>query len=480
MLKILLHINNDEGFCLINRLQSEGHIVHVWLESEEYEKLYDGIVEKSFEEEYALDFEPDVIVFDSTGDGPLADKLERKGYMVFGAGKFNDQIEDDRDFGLSLMKKAKIMVPPSVEFKSIDKAIDFVKKNQKRYVLKVNETGGNYFPAYVSKGVEDMIVALEHQKEEKLMVESEGFILQEFIKGYEISIEGWFNGKEFIPELYNHCLEDKNFMPGNLGPSIGNAGCIIAGGNNIDPKSIAEMEKLVPYLRKNDYRGAIDLAFIVDDKNNYWGLEFCARIGYVSIEPLMEVYDGDFGELLYAIVTGNYPSGRIADEFGIGVRLTIPPYPMEIPIGTNEKLKRQILDNIGKCSRNLRILGCDDFYDSCYLSGIKMGDDGSIRVAAESGYLGAVCARAKTIDKAQKIVYDRLDKIILPDKQYRIDIGDRAKEWFKEKGKVVEENKLSEDSIASLSIGQKMEMQPIEIEDPGFYTPRIFSRGFNR
>ena len=440
MLRILLYIVDDEGTCMINRLQEEGHEVVAYFNNESFKELYDNLVNKVSSLKEGLEFDPDVIVFDATGCGEVADKLKKQGYCVFGGGSYHDRIENDRKFGLELMKKAGIQIPPTWNFNSTKDAMKFIQNKQDRYVLKLNETAG-YFPAYVSKVVEDLVITLEHLSSENLFDDSNGFVLQKFIEGYEISIEGWFNGEVFLPKCYNHCLEDKNFMPGGHGPSIGNAGCIIAGGKNVDEQTINELEKLVPYLQENDYRGAIDIAFIKDKDDVLWALEFCARIGYVSIEPFMEVYDGDFGELLMAIASGEDVDGKVMDQFGIGVRLSIPPYPMEIPKNISDKDKKMIMDKVGRNCVNLRILGYEDFISSCYLAGIKADENGNWMVATRSGYLGAICARALTIDKAQKIVFERLDNLILPDKQYRIDIGDRAKEWFAEKGRIVKKDK---------------------------------------
>lgn len=64
--------------------------------------------------------------------------------------------------------------------------------------------------------------------------------------------------------------------------------------------------------------------------------------------------------------------------------------------------------------------------DGIHLEDIKY-TNGEYRVAGETGEVLVVTGRGETMRAAQQQAYDRADDIILPNKFYRSDIGDR---WY--------------------------------------------------
>jgi phosphoribosylamine--glycine ligase len=475
MFKILIHSTKGTGSFVVNRLQKEGHDVTLFISNEQELECCDGMVNKIYDLD-EIDEDTDVIFFDDVDCGEDADALKKKGFLVIGASKFNDKIENDRKYGFEIMKKMGIQIPPTYDFDDLDEGIEFIKDNPDRYVIKVDDAEAKY-TSHVGKDAEDMINVMTHMRD-KSLVEG-GFILQKFVDGYEISTEGWFNGKEFIPGLFIHDIEQKKFLAGDLGPTTGCEGSILFGGKHLDEELVANLVKMTPILKKYSYKGAIDLNVIKDKKGNIWALEFCGRVGYICLENWLELFDGDFGELLYDVASGGGLDYELSDDICIGVNISVPPYPVEFEKHLEEEVLKEVKDVLGKRCYGIEVSGFEDFEDSCYFSWIMRDEeDNKIKLVTKDGYIGAVCARSSSIDKCQTIIYDRLDKINLPSKQYRIDIGDRAKEWFKEKGRIIDDKKLSEESIAPLSIRQKMEMQHVEIENtiPNRY--RRFSRGF--
>lgn len=430
MLKILLHTNSGQGLVLIDRLQSEGHDVTLFFKGLNSKfKVMDGIVKKVSSLEEGIKTKPDVVVFDYVTESEDAEKLKKMGIPVFGAGKFNDDIELKRDYGLEVMQSVGIDIPETIKCKSFDEAIDYVKNNQKRYVVKINDNDSCY-SSYVSSDVDDMLNMLEHFKNEKVANDKKGLILQEFIDGFEISIEGWHCGKSFLEGLYNNTIEEKKAFNDNLGPTVGSSGSVLLSNKDINPIFIDIISKMNNILIENDYRGAIDINFIFGYDGVPKALEFCGRIGYVAIEPFMEFYPGDFGELLCEVANGGDNHKALMNKKVIGVSLTAPPFPLDLPMSMDIKQRDEISEILSRKSNNLRITGWEDFSDSCYFSDVWLDNDRNLRVMTMTGNIAAVCATGDTINKAQELVYDKLDKIKLPNKSYRTDIGDRAVRWI--------------------------------------------------
>ena len=130
------------------------------------------------------------------------------------------------------------------------------------------------------------------------------FILQEFIKGTEVSVEGWFDGSEFW--LLNSTLEDKKFMNDNRGPNTGCSGNLVLLIKSTDRIYREGLEKSKSILQQLGYRGMIDLNTIVTEDKAY-GLEWTPRFGYDASATLCRMYAGDYGEMLGAVASGQQP-----------------------------------------------------------------------------------------------------------------------------------------------------------------------------
>jgi phosphoribosylamine---glycine ligase len=438
--KILIHSFEASGLIMVRRLQEEGHEVYAFIKDKESKDAFDGIVDKVETIEQGIKLNPDFVFFDDVDDGEVADKIKKYGIPVVGAGDFNDKIELDREFGIETMKQAGIQYPDTFDFKSVDKAIKFIDANPDRYVVKTNEI--MCYSSYVSKSPEDMKFMLDHFRNEKLMSEKDGFILQRFVEGYEISTEGWFNGTEFVSGAFNHCIEEKKFMTGGIGPTTGCEGSVVFQAGDGEPL-VLNLVKMTDILRKHDYKGAIDLNTIVDKKGIPYALEFCGRVGYVCFENFIHLYDGALGEFLYEVATGaDDIVCNLSNDLCIGIRLTTPPYPHdELPESVPEETKLKIGEYLGRRSRNMAIREWEDVEKNFYWLGVRMDENGLLRVATNDGVIGSICARGETIEECKKEAYAALNKISIPDKQYRIDIGDRAQEWFDLVEKKVEEKK---------------------------------------
>jgi len=114
----------------------EGHEVRYYIDNEKERDIADGFVPKSTDWEKDAKW-ADIIVFDDTlGQGAKAEALRASGKPVIGGTEYTDRLEDDRSFGQEELKKAGVNIIPYEDFESFDPAIEFVKKNPDRYVIK--------------------------------------------------------------------------------------------------------------------------------------------------------------------------------------------------------------------------------------------------------------------------------------------------------------------------------------------------------
>ena len=112
-------------------LNQNGHEVEFSLK----ETKYAGTIFYPSEFPSASPKDYDLIVFDFTGHGSLADEL-RKDTPVIGDSELADCLEQDRVFGIQFMERCGIKVPAWEQFDDAGKAIRFIRKTKKRYVFK--------------------------------------------------------------------------------------------------------------------------------------------------------------------------------------------------------------------------------------------------------------------------------------------------------------------------------------------------------
>jgi phosphoribosylamine-glycine ligase len=207
------------------QLKKEGHEVKMYCHNQGEKDVGLGFFDKIDEWETQKDW-ADVIIFDDIGFGSKAEQLRSEGKFVVGGSPYTDKLELDREFGQSELNSVGVEVLPSWNFTSFDEAIEFVKKNPDRYVLKPSGKAQSekelLFIGQEGDG-KDILQVLEHYKANWSKKIKE-FQMQKFAEGVEIAVGAFFNGKDFVMPICVN-FEHKRLFPQELGPSTGEMGC---------------------------------------------------------------------------------------------------------------------------------------------------------------------------------------------------------------------------------------------------------------
>lgn len=401
------------------QMQKEGHEMKVYIESKDDADVYDGMLEKVEKWEDYIDW-ADVIIFDDTGFGPIAEKLRKKGKIVVGGSIYTDKTEEDREFGQEEMRKCGMNILPNFNFRSFDSAVEFIKSNPGRYVFKPNGDAGdekNLLFIGEEEDGRDLIELMEHNKnawEKKIKY----FQLQKFMAGVEVAVGAFFNGHKFIRPI-NINFEHKKLFPGERGPSTGEMGTLMywTNSNAIFDNTLGKMETV---LADSKYVGYYDINCIINGRGIY-PLEITARLGYPTISVQMEGIGDPVGELFYKLVKGEDFEFKTKKGFQIGVVIAVPPFPYKS-------------DDIFYMFKDSSIL----FKNPGSLEGIHLGDikkvnGGDLKLAGNSGYALVVTGSGITVEEARTQVYNRIKNIRLQSMFYRVDIGNR---WFRDSDKL--------------------------------------------
>lgn len=414
-----LFISLEGNTCeMARRVALEGNTVHVYIKSENCKKTLNGMVNKVDNwEKYA--YRNTVIVIDHVKLSGIAQPLIDAGYQVINGSKFADKLELDREFGLQLMRDKGIKTSPFKEFTDFSSAISFLNTNKKKqYVFKPS---GNLELdwTYVGTDTEDLIERIEHKfKLEWPSGKPVKFILEEFIKGIEVSTEIWFSKGNIINR--NGTMEEKKLLTGSLGPSIGCAGNIVWNYNGkIDKDCIVgkTLLKLKDTLTKENYCGVLDINCIVSEEDDEpYGIEFTTRFGYDALQAWVETLKDDIGETLYNAVQGK--PINTDESFACAVRVNIPPFPFD-------KANKRAGDLI-RFDQSL-LMSNDYWFFDCE----KKNDN--LQVVGVDGILCVVTAKGATIERSINKCYKNIEAIKSPrDVMYRTDIGERAIKEYKQ------------------------------------------------
>ena len=393
---------------LAMQLLQEGHAVRYAILTKSERDVADGFVEKVDDWEAHKDW-ADVIVFDDSDFGPVCEKLRAEGKPVIGGTRYADKLEDDRDFGQAEMKAVGMITLPSWDFDSFDAAIEYVRQNPDRYVVKPNGKAQNdkvlSFVGLEEDG-RDLLMMLERYRK-GWASKIKSFQLQKYVSGVEVAVGAFFNGKDFIlPCLVN--FEHKRMFNDDIGPSTGEMGtsAFWAPANTLFRETLGRMKD-----RLQGYIGYIDINCIVNARGIY-PLEFTSRFGYPTINLQVEGVLSKWGDFLHALAKGEAFELRTKRGFQVCVVVGVPPFPFVDP------------DSFRKYSEDQVVIFKKEMKEGIHPCDIRLVD-GDWRLAGSSGYAMVVSGSGPTMQDARRECYNRLKNVIIPNMFYRTDIGER-------------------------------------------------------
>jgi phosphoribosylamine--glycine ligase len=391
------------------QVKKEGCEVKYYIRDKSEKDVCDGFVEKCDDWKEFKDW-ADAIVFDDIGFGQIAEDLRKEGKLVVGGSLYTDKLEEDREFGQDELNKAGVNTLQHWDFIGFDDAIEFVKKNPDRYVIKPSGRAQNekelVFIGQEEDG-NDVLNVLEHYK--KSWSKKMSLQLQKFVQGVEVAIGAFFNGKDFVQPIFIN-FEHKKMFPGGLGPNTGEMGTtgFWCPPNRLFNETLPKMKEM---LAASGYVGYVDLNCIVNARGIY-PLEWTMRFGYPTISLQIEGVTSSWSEFLKSLAAGQATELKTKKGFQICVVVAVPPFPFTDPAA----FKRY--------SEDATILFKKPNLDGIHLGDVKLVED-DWRLAGQSGYALIVTGSGVTVDDARKQAYSRVRNIMIPNMFYRTDIGER-------------------------------------------------------
>jgi phosphoribosylamine--glycine ligase len=328
-MRILCHDATADFAGIAFQMQKEGCQIDLFIKDKFYRNAMDGLVPKVETMEEGLSHKPDLVIFSLNGDGDLADKIRKDGYRVIGSSVMADKLEMDRSYGVKVAKQYGIHVPKTTEFKDVGSAIAFVKQNKKAYAVKIDNNKSEA-SSYVGKDADEMVDYLSYAQEQGEISSSDTFILQEVVKGAELSTEMWFfDGVALWPA--NSTFETKKFLAGELGQRTGCETSLVFHYEGTESKVVNKtIRKIFPLLKYARYTGPIDVNCIVsEDDNEPYFLEWTPRLGYSAVYAFCAMLGMPLSEFFYRVSRGTFTI-PFKSLWGSALKLSIPPYPTDV------------------------------------------------------------------------------------------------------------------------------------------------------
>lgn len=411
-MKVLIYSLYGDGGGLAYQMKQEGAQVDLYIDEPFFRKQMVGLVPHVESLEEGLKNKPDFIIFDLNGEGAIADKLRKDGWKVVGGSALADKLENDRSYGAKVAKQYGIPTPEQTEFKDIGAALAHVKKTKQPYALKVDN--GTEASSYVAKDFEDMVGYLEQLQEEGGVDKGQRFILQEVIKGEEISTELWLSdGVPLYPA--NATWETKKLLAGELGVRTGCEVSVVSHyEGHASQLSVATVERLLPLLKYSRWTGPIDVNAIVSEKDHKpYFLEFTPRIGYSAIYALMAILDLPISEFFNRVSKGVFTIPW-RNTWGVSLKIHIPPYPVDIE---NKKVSQETYSK----AQGTRING---LYDRDFIPiDCQAGQRTELEAAGTTCIIGECLGRGNSLFDAWRNAQKVFKTVEIPNKGGRYTDG---------------------------------------------------------
>lgn len=412
-MNVLLYSVYGAGATLVPIIRNEGHDVIVYIKNKDAKCVADGMVFKT-EDPTAIAEQADLVIFDENGAGHVADRWRDKGITVWNGGTINDKLEYDRVYGMKVFVESGIVTPETWEVSSCDEIQSVLKQHFKpkdSVVIKIDgEDGAGSSFSYVACDTKDLMKQVEHWDEDGLLAKAWSGIVQTFVEGIEVSIEGWFNGEVFTN--HNVTIEEKKSLSDGLGPAVGCAFNTVFSVQEGSRLAKLVLDPLIPFLKSKSYLGQIDVNSIVDDSGVPHALEFTPRNGYDATPTLCWGYGDCYADAITASLGLTDPVEKESrGQFWSGVRVSIPPYPFE---SKSEELSTRVYET----ARGSPFSNYDDLsgrfgpYD-------LMRTDAGIVCAGSCGIAGIAYGSGDDPKEAGLAAYATAEEVKIPNKQYR-------------------------------------------------------------
>lgn len=392
----------DKIYCAPGNAGIEEYAECVDIKAMEFERL------AAFAKEKEIDLT--VIGMDDPLVGGVVDVFEAQGLRVFGPRKNAAILEGSKAFSKDLMKKYHIPTAAYENFDDAEKALAYLETAKFPIVLKADGLA-------LGKGVlicqtmeEAKAGVKEIMTDRKFGAAGSRMVIEEFMKGREVSVLTYVDGKTIKP--MTSAQDHKRAGDGDTGLNTGGMGTF--------SPSPFYTEEIDAFCRKYIYQPTVDA--MAAEGREFKGIIF---FGLMLTEdgPKVLEYNARFGDPEAQVVLPRMKTD-IIDVFEACIN------------GTLDQVDLQFEDNAAVCvvlasagypvsyEKGFLIKGLENFKDKdgyyVFHAGSAKGKDG---IVTNGGRVLGVTAKGHDLKEARANAYEAINWIDFDNKYYRHDIG---------------------------------------------------------
>lgn len=349
-----------------------------------------------------------------TPDNPLmlgmVDALEKAGLRAFGPNKAAALIEGSKVFSKNLMKKYSIPTAFYEVFDNAETAVKYLKKAKFPIVVKADGLALGKGVIIAGNFVEAENAIFLMMKDKKFGEAGNKIVLEEFLKGPEVSILAFTDGKTIVPMVSSQ--DYKKLYNGEDAPNTGGMGSFSPSPHYIPSIEKECMEKIfLPTIRAmksegRKFKGVLYFGLMLTSEGPKV-LEYNARFGDPETQVVLSRMETDLADVMEAVIEERLETIKITwkKEAVTCVILASGGYPNDYTKG----YKIEGMETL-KGKQNLQI----------FHAGTKKIDG---NYYTDGGRVIGITAFAETVSAASTLVYDSIHDVTFKDMYYREDIG---------------------------------------------------------
>ena len=341
----------------------------------------------------------------------IVDVFQKEGRRIIGPTQAGAQIESSKVFAKDFMKRHKIPTAEYKVFSSYTHAEEYIRLKGTPIVIKADGLAAGK-GVFVCQNYEEAVDALRLIMKEKVFGSAgEKVVIEECLKGQEVSYLVFTDGKSIVPMVTSK--DHKRLLDNDEGPNTGGMGTF-----SPNPIITPDLEKEIletvikPTIKglKSEgiiYKGILYAGLMIVNGRPYV-LEFNCRFGDPETQVILPRLETDIIDIFMAISEQRLSkvNAKWSDKASLCVILASEGYP-------------------GKYKKGLPITGLDMVKGLkdvvVFHAGTKFNEEGAI--VTNGGRVLGITALGNDLQEARQKAYAAAELINFEGMQYRKDIG---------------------------------------------------------
>ena len=327
---------------------------------------------------------------------------------VFGPDKASAQLEGSKDFAKQFMRRHRIPTARYASFTSenLDAGIAFLKTMKAPYVLKADGLAAGKGVLILNEFAEAE-AALREMLDGKFGAASSTVVIEEFLKGIELSVFAITDGKTY--KLLPSAKDYKRIGEGDAGLNTGGMGAVspVPFADDAFMRKVEEriVAPTIEGIRREglNYKGFVFFG-LINVNGEPFVIEYNCRMGDPETEVVMPRLKSDLLSLIESAVKGTLSeSDVLADErYAVTVMMVSGGYPGDYPVG-----KWMSIDDVPE---NVQL----------FHAGTKKKGE---RVVTNGGRVITSTGLSRTLGGARNLALEGAEAVAYDGKYFRKDIG---------------------------------------------------------